>query len=107
MNMIKAIIFDAGGVIIEHGDQLDEFVEIFKPKNKQAFWVKINHFLGPLCKGEISENEYWRRLAESENIDSKTVPQNLWIKGYERTTRINESIVYLIKRLRNNYKMIL
>jgi len=107
MNMIKAIIFDAGGVIIEQGSQLEEFAKIFKPKNKQAFWEKINHFVGPLCKGEISEKEYWRRIADSENVDSKTVPQNLWVKNYEETTRMNKTVVDLIKSLRKNYKTIL
>ena len=107
MNMIKAIIFDAGGVIIEQGSQLNEFAKIFKPKNKQELWEKINHFVGPLCKGEISEKEYWRRIADSENVDPKTVPQNLWVKNYEETTNINESVVDLIKSLRRNYKTIL
>lgn len=108
MKMVKAIIFDAGGVIIEQGGQLDEFAQkFFKPKNKQKFWERLNHFVGPLCKGEISEKEYWRRIADSENIDPKTIPQNLWTKGYEETTRINESVVDLIKSLRKNYKTIL
>jgi len=107
MKMIKAIIFDAGGVVIKQGNQLDEFAKIFKPKNKQAFWNKINHFVGPLCKGEISEKEYWRRIAESENVDPETAPQNLWVKSYEETTRVDESVVDLIKSLRKNYKIIL
>jgi len=107
MKTIKAIIFDAGKVIIEQGDQLDRFAEIFKPKSRQEFWDKLNYFLRPLCKGEISENEYWRRLAESENLDLKTIPQNLWTKVYEETTRIDEDVVDLIKRLRKSYKMIL
>lgn len=105
--MIKTIIFDAGGVVIEQGKQLDEFAKIFKPKNKKEFWKKINHFVGPLCTEEISESEYWRRIAESENVDPKIIPSNLWIKGYEETTRVNPSVVKLIKSLRKKYKMIL
>jgi putative hydrolase of the HAD superfamily len=105
--MIKAIIFDAGGVVIEQGKQLDEFAKIFKPKNKQEFWEKINHLVGPLCKGEISENEYWRRLAESENVDPRIIPANLWMKGYEETTRIKPSAIELIKNLRKKHKIIL
>ncbi len=107
MKMIKAIIFDAGGVIVEHSGQLDEFIKIFKPKNKKEFREKINHFVGPLCKGEISEKEYWKRIADSENIDIKIIPQNLWTKGYEESARIRENVVDLIENLRKNYKMIL
>ena len=105
--MLKAIIFDAGGVIIEQGSQLDEFAKIFKPKNKQEFWEKINHYVGPLCKGEISEKEYWRKIAESENVDPKNIPENLWVKNYEETTNVNENVVGLIKSLRTKYKTIL
>lgn len=107
MKMIKAIMFDAGGVVIEQGSQLDKFAKIFKPKNKQEFWEKINHFVGPLCKGEISEKEYWKRLAEFENIDPKIIPQNLWTNGYEETTKIKKEVIDLIKGLRRTYKMIL
>ncbi|MEW6610516.1 MAG: HAD family phosphatase [Patescibacteria group bacterium] len=107
MKMIKAIMFDAGGVIIEQGDQLDEFAKIFKPKDKQEFWKKINHFAGLLCKGEISESEYWKRLAESEGVNPDIIPQKLWTKGYEETTKVNKDVIDLIKRLHKTYKMIL
>lgn len=107
MKTIKAIIFDAGGVIIEQHNQLDEFAKIFKPSDKQLFWKKIKHYVGPLHKGEISEKEYWKRIANSENIDPKIIPQNLWTKNYEKTTKINKSVVDLIKNLRKNYKTIL
>ncbi|OGK22856.1 hypothetical protein A3C98_04190 [Candidatus Roizmanbacteria bacterium RIFCSPHIGHO2_02_FULL_37_15] len=105
--MIKAIIFDAGGVVVEQGKQLNEFAKIFKPKSKQEFWKKINHFVGPLCKGDISESEYWRRIAKTENIDPRIIPSNLWMKGYEETTRIKPGVIEVIKNLRKKYKMIL
>ncbi len=51
MNKIKALIFDAGGVVIDAEGQIEELARIFKPNDKGAFWAKINHYIGPLCKG--------------------------------------------------------
>jgi putative hydrolase of the HAD superfamily len=107
MTTIKAIIFDAGGVVIDPGKQLDEFTTIFKPKNKQKFWEKINHHLGPLCTGKMSEEKFWTIIAKSENFDPEKVPPNLWVKNYEKTNKINKRVVEFIKELRNKYKTIL
>jgi len=106
-SMFKAIIFDAGGVIIEQGQQLNEFVKIFKPNDKRRFRERIHHFAAALCKGEITEGEYWRKVAESENVDPKTIPPNLWVQGYEETTKIKLCVIKLIKSLRKKYKTIL
>lgn len=107
MRSIKAIIFDAGGVVIDPGKQLDEFTKVFKPKNKKKFWEKINHYLGPLCTGEMSEGEFWNIIAKSENFDPEKVPPNLWVKNYEENNKINAAVVSLIKNLRKKYKTIL
>ncbi|MFC1656584.1 HAD family hydrolase [Patescibacteria group bacterium] len=106
MKPIKAIIFDAGGVIVEHSNQLDDFVKIFKSDDKQKLCKKINHFMGPLRKGEISEKQFWREIAISENIDPQKIPENLWAKNYDKT-KIDKSIIDLISILRKNYKLIL
>lgn len=105
--IIKAIIFDAGGVVIDPGKQLDEFTKIFKPKNQQKFWEKINNYLGPLCIGEMSEQEFWTIIAKSENFDPKKVPPNLWVRNYEENNRINKNVVALVKELRKKYRTIL
>jgi putative hydrolase of the HAD superfamily len=105
--MIKAVIFDAGGVIVSMGSQLDEFVKIFKPKNREKFWKKINDYVGSLSSGEITEQKYWERIAKSENINIRNVPSNLWETNYEKGTKINKDIISLIKNLRKKYKTIL
>lgn len=105
--MIKTIIFDLGGVIIDHGNQIDYFVKIFKPKDKKEFWNKINHYAGPLCEGKISEKEYWIKIAESYNIDPVSIPENLWSKNYGDSTSVNNNVIQLIKKLKNKYKLIM
>jgi len=105
--MIKAILFDAGGVVISAGSQLDKLAKIFKPKNRKEFWKKINEFIGPLCTGKITEQEYWERISKSENFDIKKVPPNLWATDYEKITEINKELISLINNLRRKYKVIL
>ncbi|MDD4877669.1 MAG: HAD family phosphatase [Candidatus Nanoarchaeia archaeon] len=105
--MIKAMLFDAGGVIVKTGNQISMFARIFRPKNKQKLWEKINHYNGPLCAGKMSEKEYWRIIAKSEGIDPGKIPDNLWAKNYEKTTKIDPKMVSLLKRLRKRYKTIL
>lgn len=105
--MIKAIIFDAGGVIVEHANQLDEFAKVFKSKDKERLWETINHSLGPLCEGEISEEEFWKEIAEIENTNPNSIPENLWLRKYEESTNIDREIINLIKKLRSNYKTIM
>ena len=105
--MLKAILFDAGGVIITTDSQLDRLAKIFKPKDRDKFRKKINEHHGPLCTGQTTEREYWTKIAESENFDIKKVPENLWSIDYEKITKINKELVSLIKRLREKYKVIL
>lgn len=105
--MIKAIIFDAGGVIIKEGSHLDVISEYFDSKDKQKLWQKLNQMAGPLCRGKITEKEYWKKVAKSEGIDSKKIPDNLWVKGYKKHTEINSELMRLIKNLKTNYTVIL
>ncbi|MBU2638889.1 MAG: HAD family phosphatase [Nanoarchaeota archaeon] len=105
--MIKAILFDAGGVIIKSGNQINIFAKIFRAKNKHKLWEKINHYVGPLCAGKMSEKEYWKIIAKSEGIDPKNIPDNLWAKNYGKTTKIDHKMMALIKSLRKQYKTIL
>ena len=105
--MIKAILFDAGGVIVTHGSQIDSFAKIFKTNDKEKLWKNINHLVGPLCSGEISEVEYWKRVSKSENINPSEVPDNLWNLNYAESTVVNKDVLLLIKNLRNKYKTIL
>jgi epoxide hydrolase-like predicted phosphatase len=103
----KAIIFDAGGVIIDHKQHLKKLIKIFNPKDKKQFWININKYSGDLSVNKISEKEYWKIIAKLEGKNPKDIPNNLWEIDYEKLTKINKKIINLIKRLKKNYKTIL
>ena len=105
--MIKAIIFDSGGVIVNQKSLFDKFVKIFQPKNIKKFWREVNIKAIPLCKGKISEQEFWAQIAKSTRISLDKVPKNLWTKNYEKLTHLNKDVLNIIKALKQNYKLAL
>lgn len=105
--MIKAVLFDVGGVIVEPGDQLNEFVKIFKPQDKQKFLSVLESNLGPLRKGIISETEYWRKVCTTFELDPEIVPNNAWTIRYLEMAPIRNEVVDLIRQLRKQYRIIL
>ena len=64
IKMIKAIIFDNGGVVSDQTLLLKKFTKIFKPKSRKKFLQDINLCAIPLCKNKISEAEYWIRISK-------------------------------------------
>ncbi|MFH1642400.1 MAG: HAD family phosphatase [Nanoarchaeota archaeon] len=105
--MIKAVIFDYGGVIVKNtNDQImDDISEAFKTdKIKVVNAVKI--FLTQYQTGKITTPQFWHKLSAKLN---KPVPKNyqkLWIKSYTPQNRINDQIVNKIKNLRSaGYKI--
>ena len=63
--MIKAILFDSGGVVINHKPLVKKLIHIFKPNNKEKFWNDINITVIPSCKNKISEEFFWKNFAKT------------------------------------------
>ncbi len=105
--MIQAIIFDAGGVLVKCDEQIKEFIRIIRPKDKVQFRRNLDLFSTPLCRCEITQKEYLRRIAKSEGIDYEEIPKDLLIKNYEKLTRVNKQVLNLIKKLKRKFKIIL
>ena len=103
--MIKAIIFDGGGVIVNQELLMKKFIKIFKPKNKKKFLHDINIKAIPLCKGKISENEFWIKIADIYGISPEKIPKNLWTRDFGKLTKIDRKMVQLIQNLRRSYKI--
>ena len=101
--MIKAIIFDIGGVLVDQKQLVEKFIRIFKPKNIGKFWNCLNIEAVPLCKGEITEAEFWKRIGNIYNV--KSFPKNLWTEDFEKLTAINQDVMEIAKSLKSKYKL--
>ncbi len=48
---MKAVIFDAGGVIVDSHKLLEKFTALIK-QDKNELWDYLNKIVLPLCRGE-------------------------------------------------------
>lgn len=103
--MIKAIIFDSGGVIVDQQLFFEKLNSVFRPKDNKKFWHEINIEAIPLCKNLISEKVFWEKIAKLNNKNPKKISKNLWRQGYESLTKINRNVLQLIKKLKKKYKL--
>ncbi len=103
--MIKAIIFDSGGVIVDQRLFFERLNKIFKPKDNKKFWHEVNIEAIPLCKNLISEETFWRKIAKLNNKDPKKIPKNLWRRGYENLTKVKYDVLTIAKKLKKKYKL--
>jgi epoxide hydrolase-like predicted phosphatase len=98
--MIKAIIFDIGGVLITN--PVPKMVQHYRGHfgaEEIQFTEAIETFINEFQKGIITEKELWKNLNDvlGMNID---VEEDLWLKGYIKAYEERESMFAHIKQLR-------
>lgn len=103
--MIKAILFDSGGVIVDQKLWFEGLNKIFRPKDKKKFWHKINIEAIPLCRNLISEGAFWEKITKLNNKDIQKIPKNLWRQGYENLTKVRHDILAIAKKLKVRYRV--
>lgn len=102
--MIKAVIFDIGGVIVDFSNDDDYYPYLSKVSGASIrrikkviegrLWVRID-------KDEICQRDFDRTVARKLGIEEKQV---LWYESYRRTGRINRKVMGYVRKLSGNYK---
>ena len=104
--MIRAIIFDIGGVLVKTKPLLDQVLEVFQPENEKEFWEKINIEGVPLCKGEMSLFQFWKKIAQKVGRDIPDhVLRDLWAKDCRKYARIDEGVQEIVNSLKETYSL--
>ncbi|MGC1122495.1 MAG: HAD family phosphatase [Candidatus Methanofastidiosia archaeon] len=104
--MIRAVIFDLGGVVLDTTPFLARISEVFQPDNPEQFWEDVNQEAASACRGDISLLELWGRVARKAGKDiPEDVLRGLWVEDYDPEKCINTDVVTLIKKLRKDCKV--
>lgn len=103
--MIKAIIFDIGGVLVNKSPVLDEILEEFDLVKEEIYdyYLKIlrEHEIG-----KIDENKFWELLQTEYNITKPIPNPSPLIRRYQKEIKIDKEVLNITKVLRENgYKL--
>ena len=103
--MIKAIIFDIGGVLINKSPVLDEILKEFNLEKEEMY----DYYLEMLRKheiGEINEAKFWELLKGKFNITISIPHPSPLIRRYKQEIRINLEVLKILQELRKSaYKV--
>jgi epoxide hydrolase-like predicted phosphatase len=108
LRMIKAIVFDYGGVV---GTDVMNFIhervarKVGLPfENVKAEFKKLSP---AIQKGEMSASMFYLRLGKVLNIDPNEL-EKIWTATFEENARVNKEVVEIVRLLKNGgYKIAL
>lgn len=105
--MIETIIFDFGGVIVNHTDPTTfEYVSKRFNIEYEAVASTINELLVEYHKGKISDKEFWIRFSKKVGKDLPSDYEKFWKETYISEVRRTPGVEEIITRLRKDgYKL--
>ena len=98
--MIKAIIFDIGGVVTYNigGCVRNDIIKALGVTKDQ--YEEACHILVPLLSTDrITEEEFWQRFRAITKT-TKIPPENLWSREFSKRRKLRKGVVQIIKELR-------
>ena len=104
--MIKAIIFDWGGVLINKPSigLIKYFANYFKVKEDDLKHA-VKSLMDSFQKGKISEENFWKIVCNKLNVNIPKV-ESLWEIGFKEVYREKTKVLQLIRVLKKNgYKI--
>lgn len=108
--MIKGIIFDAGGVLVNEieAPTLQRFAEILG-RDFASVQETVAEIVPDVQVGKIDNAEFCNRLVD--RLNASVAPEaikHVWQEVYEQRTRSNEDVLALVRKLRDaGYKLAL
>src|SRR5579864_5176178 len=102
--MIKAIIFDLGGVLFTDGTKkFVDFIATEYALDREYVKEIVDGKTGTLYReAKISRNEFWRRILQELHINADADKmEEKWVKGYE----LIEGTRDLMQELSKKYKI--
>jgi|SRR3990167_5889238 len=107
--MVKAIIFDLGGVVLTHTHEvtMNTLAKIFgvtKDKIQQAFLdIEDGWVIGNITAEELAE-KFKRKFKSKKSIEKI---MQYWTAIYEEKTKVNEDLLKLIDKLKEKHEVYL
>jgi len=100
--MIKGIIFDWGGVVIEWDDKKTYryISERFNLDFDYTKWKIEYELLKDVQTGKIDEKEMWNRFFSSVNMKLPEDYETLWVKKFAEYWNVNEEVIDIVKSLK-------
>ena len=89
--MIRAIFFDAGGVLISIADFEDERAAESLHVNKREFDIIAAKFSDPCEEAKISDNEFLGKFSRAFKLDFSFV-KKVWLKEYVKRLKLNRDV---------------
>lgn len=103
--MIKAIIFDLGGVVINWKPLLSKTLAILKPSDRNQFWLELNRELLPWAAGKMTARQVWKKMARKyKKEESVNDLLKAWINDYEKLVSVDQEMISLVASLKG-YKL--
>ncbi|HEV2339244.1 MAG TPA: HAD family phosphatase [Patescibacteria group bacterium] len=106
--MIKAIIFDLGGVLVDNPvEAMTAYIAQNLAVTKEQYMQVFSQCEAQWLKGQIAERELWEKITTKLNI-ARPEAESLWLEAFLRVYKRKKDVFLLIKRLKQNgYKIAL
>jgi len=98
--MIKAVIFDYGGVVKARDSHFTDDIAKIYGVSKEGLLRVFTEPLRQLNKGDISEENFWEKLSSGLNKKGPEDPEESFRQAYKKFFQIFPDIIDLVKELK-------